>query len=50
MVDPDGWLKAMDRLHIKRTVRANGSVSVDKHDYSIKASMKGERVVLHLDA
>jgi hypothetical protein len=33
MVDLDGWLKAVDGLRIKRTVRENGSASVDKHDY-----------------
>jgi hypothetical protein len=50
MVDPDGWLKPLDGLHVERKVDAHGMVSVDLKHYYISPQLVGQHVVLHLDA
>lgn len=49
-VDPDRWLEACHDRHFKRRVRSNGTVSVDKHRYYIRRTLKGRYVILRVDA
>lgn len=49
-VDPDGWLKALDGLHLERKVDRNGTVSIDLKRYYVSPQFVGQRVVLELDA
>jgi hypothetical protein len=50
VVDPDGWLKAIDgRLFIRR-VNSAGTVKVDKHAYYIGRELRGQHVVLRVRA
>jgi transposase InsO family protein len=50
MVNPDRWLQVSDGLHLVRTVRRNGCVSVDLKDYYVGQALAGHRVALHLSA
>jgi hypothetical protein len=50
VVDPDGWLKAIDgRLYIRR-VNSAGTVKVDKRVYYIGRDQHGQHVVLRVRA
>jgi hypothetical protein len=50
VVDPDGWLKAIDgRLYIRR-VNSARTVRVDKHTYYIGRNQHGQHVVLRVRA
>ncbi len=49
-VDPDGWLTALDGLHLVRKVDAHGMVSVDLKRYYVSSQLVGHHVVLHLDS
>jgi hypothetical protein len=49
-IDPDGWLEALDGLHLERKVDAHGMVSVDLKRYDVSSHLVGHHVVLHLDA
>jgi len=49
-VDPDGWLTALDGLHLERKVDQHGMVSIDLKRYSVSAHLVGHHVVLPLDA
>jgi hypothetical protein len=50
VVNPDRWLQVSDGLHVVRTVRRNGRVSIDLKDYSVGQALAGQRVALHLSA
>ena len=50
VVNPDRWLEVSDGLHVVRTVRRNGTVSVDLKDYYVSSKLAGHRVALHLHA
>jgi len=50
IVNPDRWLQVSDGLHVVRTVRRNGMVSVDLKDYYVARALAGQRVALHLNA
>ncbi len=50
VVDPDGWLKAIDGQRYIRRVNAAGTVSVDKHTYYIGREQHGQHVVLRVRA
>jgi len=49
-IDPDRWLVAYHNRRFKRRVRANGTVTIDKHSYYVKRALKGRYVVLRVDA
>lgn len=49
-VDPDGWLKRLDGLHLERKVDRNGMVKIDLKRYYISPQFAGQRVALELDA
>jgi transposase InsO family protein len=49
-VDPDGWLQALDGLHLERKVDRNGTISLDLTRYYVSAHLVGHHVVLQLDA
>jgi hypothetical protein len=48
-VDPDGWLAALDGLHLERKVDRNGKVSIDLKRYYVSAKLAGHRVSLQVD-
>jgi len=50
LVNPDRWLSVNDGLHLVRTVRRNGTVSIDLKDYYVGQALAGQRVALHLSA
>src|SRR5258707_7144699 len=50
VVNPDRWLQVSDGLHLVRTVRRNGCVSVDLKNYYVGQALAGQRVALHLSA
>lgn len=50
LVNPDRWLEVNDGLHVVRTVRRDGMVSVDLKDYYVARALAGQRVALHLSA
>jgi len=50
LVDPDGWLQAVDGWHVVCTVNARGLGSRDLHSYYISHALAGQAVVLRLDA
>ena len=50
MVDPDSWVDAVNGLRITRQVRSNGSISVEKHDYSVGTALRGQEIALTVDA
>jgi transposase InsO family protein len=50
VVNPERWLQVSDGLHIVRTVRRNGTVSIDLKDYYVGHALAGQRVALHLSA
>lgn len=50
MLDPDGWLKAVDGMHLSRKVNSQGMVSVDLKRYYISSQLVGQHIVVHLDA
>jgi transposase InsO family protein len=49
-VDPDRWLRVIDRQRFKRRVRHNGSVQIDKHRYYVGQRFAGRYVNLQIDA
>ncbi len=49
-VDPDGWLIALDGLHLSRKVDRHGMLSVDLKRYYVSSGLPGQHVDLHLDA
>jgi hypothetical protein len=49
-LDPDHWLQAIHGRHFRRRVQANGSVKVDKRSYYVGKRLKGQQVVLQVDA
>jgi len=49
-VDPDGWLSALDGLHLERKVDRHGMVSIDLKRYYVSSQLVGQQVVVHLDA
>ena len=50
VVDPDGWLKTIDRRLYSRRVSPAGTVKVDKHAYYIGREQRGRHVVLRVRA
>jgi transposase InsO family protein len=50
IVDPDGWLMALDGLHLERKVDRHGMVSVDLKRYYVSSQLVGRQVVFQLDA
>jgi transposase InsO family protein len=50
LVNPDRWLQVSDGLHVVRTVRRTGTVSIDLKDYYVGQALAGQRVALHLSA
>ena len=49
-IDPDRWLLTYHNDRFKRRVRSNGTVTIDKHNYYVKRTLKGRYVVLRVDA
>jgi hypothetical protein len=50
VVDPDRWLQRVHGAALKRRVRADGTVVVDKQGYYIAQALRGTYVVLQVDA
>ena len=50
IVDPDRWLITIDGKLFKRRVKHNGSVEVDNHSYYISQGLRGQMVVLRVEA
>lgn len=50
VVDPDRWLEAIHGRRILRSVRANGTVEVNRERYYIKQALRGQQVILVVDA
>lgn len=50
LVDPDGWLRAINGKLFKRRIDPGGRVKVDKHRYYIGQSYQGRYVVLRVEA
>lgn len=49
-VHPDHWLERIDGQFYKRRVQSNGSVQVGKQPYYIRQALKGQQVLLQVDA
>ena len=49
-VDPDHWLHKIHGKLYKRRINANGSVKVGKLSYYIKQALKGQQVLMKVDA
>ena len=49
-VDPDHWLHKIHGKFYKRRINANGSVQVGKQSYYIKQALKGQQVLMKVDA
>jgi hypothetical protein len=49
-VDPDHWLAKVHDQFYKRRIQANGSVQIGKHYYYIRRALKGQQVLLQVDA
>lgn len=49
-VDPDHWLEKVHGRFFKRRIQANGSVQIGKHYYYIRQALKGQQVLLQVDA
>jgi len=49
-VDPDGWLTAIDGKLFQRRVELNGAVKVDKFRYYVQQKLRGQVVLLKVDA
>jgi hypothetical protein len=49
-VDPDHWLQKIDGKCYKRRIQPNGSVQVGKRYYYIRQKLKGQQVLLKVDA
>ena len=50
LVDPDAWLPCVHGKLYKRRVTHNGSVKVGKQSYYIRQTLKGQHVLLRVDA
>ena len=49
-VEPDHWLQKIHGKFYKRRIQANGSVQVDKQYYYIRKALKGQQILLRVDA
>ncbi len=49
-LDPDGWLTALNGIHLTRKVDRHGMVSVDLKRYYVSSHLVGQQVDIHLDA
>lgn len=49
-VDPDHWLQKIHGQFYKRRIQTNGSLQVGKHYYYIRKALKGQQVLLQIDA
>jgi transposase InsO family protein len=50
VVDPDKWLDSLHGTRFTRKVRADGTVTIDNVRYYIQQKLRGQRVVLVIDA
>ena len=49
-VDPDHWLQKIQGKFYKRRIQANGSVQIGRQYYYIRKSLRGQQVLLQMDA
>ncbi len=49
-VDPDRWLVSMDKQAFARMVRADGRLTINRHDYYVSRKLAGQRVTCSLNA
>lgn len=49
-VDPDRWLDSIDGKLYQRRVQPNGAVKVDKYRYYVQQKLRGQIVLLKVDA
>jgi hypothetical protein len=49
-VDPEAWLDSLNGKTFVRRVNASGGVKLDKYYYYVALHLKGQYVVLHIDA
>ena len=50
VVDPDRWVAGLQHDHFRRKVQPNGSVVLDKYTYHVGSALKGEYVLLVVEA
>jgi hypothetical protein len=50
MVDPDRWLIQVDKQAFARTIRANGTLTINRQDYYMSRSLAGQRVTCWVNA
>jgi transposase InsO family protein len=49
-VDPDGWLDALDGMHMQRKIDARGTVQLDLKSYYVSKALAGHWVTLRLES
>jgi hypothetical protein len=49
-VDPDRWLLQMNKRAFARTIRADGKLTINHHDYYVGRNLAGQRVTCSLNA
>jgi hypothetical protein len=49
-VNPDHWLQKIHGKFYKRRIQSNGSVQVGKQYYYIRKALKGQQILLKVDA
>ena len=49
-VDPDHWLKQVDKRAFARTIRARGDVTINHQDYYVSRRLAGQRVTCSFNA
>ena len=50
MVDPNAWLLKYHGKFFKRRINKNGSIQIGKYQYYIQKKLKGQYVLLQIDA
>jgi hypothetical protein len=49
-VDPDRWLVPMEKQAFARMVRADGRLTINRHDYYVSRKLAGQRVTCWVNA
>jgi len=50
MVDPDRWLVQIERQAFARTIRANGTLTINREDSYVSRRLAGQRVTCWVNA
>jgi hypothetical protein len=49
-VDPDHWLMEVDKQAFARTIRVNGTLTINREDYYVSRHLAGQRVTCWVNA